>query len=645
MRRILTLLLTFLFVFVLLQLVTLPALAFENPVSIPYEDEKTTPSGIPLSEIESRIDAVVAKHILQSTPGAAIAVIKDGEIIFSKGYGYADIENQTPVDPASTIFEYGSIGKTFVWVSVLQLVEQGRLDLDVDIRNYLPDDFSSQSDFKMPFTMRDIMNHAAGFADYPFDLLLDAKKVKNEIPLREGLLLGQPKQIYKPGTVSAYSNYATALAGYVVEHISGQEYAVYEKENVYKPAGMTQTRNQPDWFNDHEYFRTKAKGYAADGKGGFKEGIWSYSPLFPCGADNGTAEDLARFVIALTPPQDTVSPFFAQQGTLTMMFTPSALDQSTLRGTNHGLFSLNGFLPTFGHGGNSASFSTIFAVTPSERFGFVALTNTESEFAFISDIHNLLMGASALPSVVGSLPNAANVEGYYVDMRRFEGTFCELFNYLSLAKVSAIDDNSIRIDFGPFSAAYQQIGHHVYRLIKSDHPMYALIAYELHFKMENGIPVQILAGNGFDLSVLPKGRSFPFLMGSQVVLAGSAVFFLIMPIILFIGFLRKREKSLSRFHLFSNGLLLCGTMVVLNIAILLVRLLAISLFRSFAEVAPHIWANYALLALAVIMLIASVFSLKGSGVKTKRKVLYGITLSILTLLFFVFWKWNFFLIL
>ena len=194
-----------------------------------------TPSGIHFSEIESQIDALVGNYLGITTPGVAVVVVKDGEIIFSRGYGYADIERQITVDPANTIFEYGSISKTFVWVSVMLLVEQGLLDLDADINSYLPEDFISQLALEMPFTMRDLMNHSAGFGGRLLDTLIDVDRVNNAGELRESLFIARPNQIHEPGTITAYSNFGTALAAFVVESISGQSFAEFERQNIFIP--------------------------------------------------------------------------------------------------------------------------------------------------------------------------------------------------------------------------------------------------------------------------------------------------------------------------------------------------------------------------------------------------------------------------
>ena len=174
-----------------------------------------TPSGIPFSMMEDQIDALVNEYLGITTPGAAVVIVHEGEVIFEKGYGYADVEKGIPVDPATTVFEYGSAGKTFVWVSVMQLVEQGLLDLDADLATYLPTDFYDQLTYEKPITMRDLMNHSAGFGGRLLDLMVDVNKAGDPESLDEVLLRAQPEQIYDPGMVSAYSNFGAAFAARV----------------------------------------------------------------------------------------------------------------------------------------------------------------------------------------------------------------------------------------------------------------------------------------------------------------------------------------------------------------------------------------------------------------------------------------------
>jgi len=200
----------------------------------------------------------------------------------------------------------------------------------------------------------------------------------------------------------------------------------------------------------------------------------------------------------------------------------------------------------------------------------------------------------------------------------------------------------------PFTLVYRQVEPYVYRLVSSDYPIIELLGSEVHFRMENGKPSVISFGNGQDMSSLPEGRSLPILIGSVAVIAVSSVFFLFMPVILLITLIvrliRKRKIETNRFHKLSTGLLLCGTALTLNNVIILIRLFVINMYRPFSEILPHIWVNYALLVISAGFLAATALSLKGSGVKPRRKLLYGTTVALLAMSAFVFWVWNFFTI-
>lgn len=192
-----------------------------------------TPSGIPLTALEDFVDEYMEQYIGMTTPGAAVVLVKDGHIILSKGYGYADLEKRLAVDPALTIFEYGSISKLFVYTTLMRLSEAGKLDLEADIREYLPQGFLKRLRYNEPITLLHIMNHTAGFEDNLFSVLLSSPE---ELPtLEEALQMLQPEQVYHPGKFSAYSNYAVALAAYIAEQIIEQDYQAYLKEMLFTP--------------------------------------------------------------------------------------------------------------------------------------------------------------------------------------------------------------------------------------------------------------------------------------------------------------------------------------------------------------------------------------------------------------------------
>ena len=156
------------------------------------------------------------------------------------------------MDTENTVFEWGSISKTFIWVSVMQLKEEGKIDLYADIRSYLPEGFLKNLHYDKPVTMLHLMNHTAGFEEQ----LLDLRYFENdeELPLSEVLSAYQPEQVFLPGEVSAYSNWGAALAAFVVERVSGQSYKEYVKEHILKPLNMNNTSMEP-FQNDNQIGR------------------------------------------------------------------------------------------------------------------------------------------------------------------------------------------------------------------------------------------------------------------------------------------------------------------------------------------------------------------------------------------------------
>src|ERR687889_2070987 len=126
------------------------------------------------AELEAFLDEELGKEMQKHhIAGAAVSVVKDGELFFAKGYGEADVEKGIPVDPKQTIFHVGSVGKLFTWTAVMQLVEEGRLDLDADINTYL--DFRIPDTYPHPITLKHLLTHTAGFEDRYFEVAaLDA---------------------------------------------------------------------------------------------------------------------------------------------------------------------------------------------------------------------------------------------------------------------------------------------------------------------------------------------------------------------------------------------------------------------------------------------------------------------------------------
>ncbi|MEM6804679.1 MAG: serine hydrolase domain-containing protein, partial [Bacteroidota bacterium] len=156
--------------------------------------------------------------------GVSVSVVKDQQIFWSKGYGWADEKNEVKVDPAASLFRMGSISKTFVWTAVMQLYEVGKLDLDTDIRTYI-DDFEIDDSYEGAITMKHLLSHSAGFEDYYIELF--SNDTLPPTSLGEELNTHNPKRVRPPAMHSSYSNHGTAMAAYIVEKVSGLSWDQY----------------------------------------------------------------------------------------------------------------------------------------------------------------------------------------------------------------------------------------------------------------------------------------------------------------------------------------------------------------------------------------------------------------------------------
>jgi CubicO group peptidase (beta-lactamase class C family) len=255
--------------------------------------QATTRSGpVDPVEVEAFFDGVIVDQLEQyNIPGATLAVVRDGELLLAKGYGYADLEQRSAVDPARTLFRIGSVSKLVTWTAVMQLVEQGLLDPDADVNSYL--DFTIPSTFPEPVTLAHLMTHTPGFEE--LDMGLFVLSEEEMYPLGAYLKQRMPARIYPSGEVSAYSNYGTALAGYIVERVSGESFDAYAEQHIFTPLEMNRSTYR-------QSLPAALAGDLASGYG-FHNGLYvrggfEYINGYPAGSMSATATDMAAFMIA-----------------------------------------------------------------------------------------------------------------------------------------------------------------------------------------------------------------------------------------------------------------------------------------------------------------------------------------------------------
>lgn len=354
--------------------------------SIVYGGERRLPSGITVSDLGDTVDSFVEEHA-DTTAGMAVAVFDEGEELFKNYYGYVDVERRIAVDETS-VFEWGSATKLIVWVSVMQLYEQGRIDLTEDVCAYLPDGFFTNLNYETPVTMINLMNHNAGFQESYVDLFV--KDADYFTCLEDALRAHEPEQIYEPGTVTAYSNWGVALAAFVVEQISGMNFCDYVHEYIFAPLGMEQTAILPD-LSDNLFVqeqRKQLKWYTTEGE--LMSESFYVITLYPAGMCTSTLNDFKKFAQALL---DDNTVLFQKAETREELFSPTSYFGSSEIPLNcHGFWMVPFGGQTIGHGGNTAGCSCYLLLQPQEQLGAVVMTNQSNEEIYNTQMMELFFG-------------------------------------------------------------------------------------------------------------------------------------------------------------------------------------------------------------------------------------------------------------
>jgi CubicO group peptidase (beta-lactamase class C family) len=380
--------------------------------------------------------------------GAVVVVVKDGRLVFSKGYGYADVAKKVQISPETTLFRPGSISKLFTWTAVMQQVELGKLDLDRDVNDYL--DFKIPPAFGKPITLRNIMTHSTGFEETAKDLFVGS--ADDLRPNKEYLQVHMPARIFPPGTTPAYSNYATTMAAYIVERVSGKSFNDYVEEHIFKPLNMTHaTFRQP--------LPEALKPFMSNGYilGSGEPKPFEFVQVAPAGSLSASAVDMTHFMIAhlqnghygdgqILKPETAVQMHARQDG------WPPAMNAMCL-----------GFYEqwrdghrSIGHGGDTVSFhSNLHLILDANAGLFVSYNSPgRAEIDPRGSLFNSFMDRyfpAAPPNdpvLASAAQDAKSVAGTYEVSRRFETNVLAVTTVLGETKVTVHPkDNTISMGF------------------------------------------------------------------------------------------------------------------------------------------------------------------------------------------------------
>lgn len=322
-------------------------------------------------DFESFFDAVIQEQMAsEHIAGVTTAVVQNGELVFAKGYGYADVDASKPVLADKTLFFIGSDGKLFTWTAVMQLVEQGKLDLHTDINIYL--DFEIPASFNKPITLHHLMTHTAGFEDEFNTLFVNG--AADLIPLREHLIRYMPVRVYPPGEVMAYSNYGTALAGYIIERVSGQPIESYISEHLLQPLEMTHSFSGNILPPEFEAELSKGYKYQNDK---FNASDFEWTSAVPVAPIRTSATDLSRFMLAHLNDGCLDGKCILKAETVKQMHEMQFTHNPQMGGMSYGFLNMhvNG-QDILWHLGNSPHFVTLLALIPEENLGVIVSYNT-----------------------------------------------------------------------------------------------------------------------------------------------------------------------------------------------------------------------------------------------------------------------------
>lgn len=317
------------------------------------------------SDLEAFFDGIIPLQLERSdVAGASVLVMKDGQLLLQKGYGYSNFKDKKPVDPATTIFRLASISKLFTWVAVMQLQEHGKLDLDTDINQYL--DFQIRPAFDRPITIRNLMTHTGGFEETVRDIILvSGKQPANQVPsLRDFLSRNQPRRLFPPGIVPGYSNYGVGLGSYIVQRVSGEPFEQYVAEHIFAPLGMTHST----------FFQPPPKGLESLPSEGYRGttakdpvGFEIFNPV-GAGGVSSTAADMGRFGLALLNGGELDGHHILNPETLAKMYTSQFRASQQMPALGMGFYETwRNDLRWIGHEGDLIAFHSLFFLERSQK--------------------------------------------------------------------------------------------------------------------------------------------------------------------------------------------------------------------------------------------------------------------------------------
>ncbi|WP_425408154.1 serine hydrolase domain-containing protein [Hyphococcus sp.] len=457
-----------------------PVMGQDASPTIPVETGAlSTPAAASYSsaEFEAFVDGAVANAMHEThTVGLTLSVVRDGETKLVKGYGYADLESKTPVDPELHTFRIGSVTKTLTYILAMQLVEDGRLDLDADVNDYLTA-FKIPDTFDEPVRVRDLLSHRSGFDIVLRDLFIETGE---PLPsLEQWLKDNIPARVRAPGDVSNYDNYGVALLGYIVQEVSGVLYEDYLEQEILTPLQMNSSTARQVLPEDNPQAMTAEQAANAATTYYWKRGEhheWPFelvSPA-PAGSMSSTALDMERYMRAWLNGTELDGARLLEPETARAMrerLYPGRPGADFAHGFRNGKFA--GY-DTFEHSGATQTSFTTMIMIPELEIGVFASVNgnngSQTQAQIVDRILDVMIGdARKAPPATIALDNAEAFTGSYLTTRRSHKNAMKIFSLVGgNASVAATDDGMLLVSAGNEAVKYRRVGERSFQEVDGD---------------------------------------------------------------------------------------------------------------------------------------------------------------------------------
>jgi CubicO group peptidase (beta-lactamase class C family) len=383
-------------------------------------DEQVTPAArqpgvFEAADLENWADSFFEEQLDElKIPGAVFILVRDGQVIFARGYGFADLDQEIILDPDSTIVRIGSVSKLFVATAVMQLVEEGALDLDADVNQYLTS-FRVGDEFDEPVTLADLLTHSGGFDHPPYWTTFDSSEI---LPLDQHLEVNLPPRISAPGEVLVYSSVGYDLAAFIVEEISGIDFSEYVEHNIFLPLGM----NHTGYLLAPPHPEDLAVGYVAEGGNQIPQET-AYDPGYPSGSLVSTASDMANYMLAILGDGCYRDACILSAESIALMHRQQFTNHADLPGWTYGFIegSRNN-LRLIGHSGAIRGFGSDLTLVPEQELGYFLAFNEECYLTGACALVGRLRGQFLDHFFPAQIP--LSVDGHpTTDLDRLTGTY------------------------------------------------------------------------------------------------------------------------------------------------------------------------------------------------------------------------------